>query len=127
MDRVQESFVVFTSDKQLSFCADIPSVGAGGWALTHGILRRRPDPRLVCFAMSALSKEFVRFVRFSEKLFDVDALDCRVAVFDEEGVGLPVLGLGAALCRCEVREGVYVERRVEGSCECQAKEPKEVE
>ena len=30
MDRVQESVVVFTSDKQLSFCADIPGVGAGG-------------------------------------------------------------------------------------------------
>ena len=102
-------------------------MGAEGRALTHGILRRRPDPRLECFAMSALSKEFVRFIRFSEKLFDVDSLDCRIAVFDEEGVGLPVLGLGAALCRCKVREGLYVERNVEGSCECQAKEPKEVE
>ena len=109
MDRVQESIFVFTSVQQPPFCAAIPGVGARGWALTHCVLRRRPDPRLDCFAMSALSKEFVRFVGFSEKLFNVDALDCREAVFDEEGVGLPVLGAGAAVCRCKVFEAVYVE------------------
>ena len=62
-----------------------------------------------------------------EDLFDVDALDGGEAVFDEEGVGLPVLRIGAAVRGREVSEGVEVEGGIEGSCEGQGKEGQEDE
>ena len=34
--------------------------------------------------------ELVNGVRLFEDLFNVEALDCSVAIFDEKGVGLPV-------------------------------------
>lgn len=73
----------------------------------------------------ACGGELVDFVWVSEYLFDVDALDSREAIFDEEAVGLPILRTGAALRRCEVFESVQVEGRVEGSCMCQGKENEE--
>ena len=62
-----------------------------------------------------------------EDLFDVDALDGGEAVFDEEGVGLPVLRIGAAVRGREVSEGVEVEGGIEGSCKGQGKEGQEDE
>ena len=60
-----------------------------------------------CSGIGAFGNEFVDFVaRLLENFFDVDALDCREAVFDEEGVGLPFGRSGAAIPRCEVLEGV---------------------
>ena len=51
-------------------------------------------------------------------MFDVDALDGREAVLDEEGVGLPVGRAGAAVRRCEVWGG----GEVQGCCEREGKE-----
>ena len=64
--------------------------------------------------MGASRKEFVLFVGISENFLNVDALDCREAVLDEEGVGLPFLGAGAAICRRDVFDGFRIERYTEG-------------
>ena len=99
-----------------------------GLILTRGVLHRRPHPWLPCLGVGAWGDEFVDFVRFLENLFEVDALDCGEAIFDEEGVGLPVLRAGTAICRCEVFDGVQVGERVEGSCKCrQGREQQEDE
>ena len=55
--------------------------------------------------MSTPRDEFELFVGFLQDFLYVQTLDCGVAVFDEEGVGLPSGGAGAAVCRCEVVEG----------------------
>ena len=87
--------------------------------LTDGILKRSPHPRVPRFGIGALGDELVHLVGSLEHAFNVDALDGREAVFDEEGVGLPVGRAGAAVRRCEVRGGGGV---VEGRCEREGKE-----
>lgn len=74
--------------------------------LTNGILARCPYPGFARFGIGSSGKKFVHLVRSSDHFFDIDALDRREAVFDEKGVGLPFLRAGAAVCRCEVFEGV---------------------
>ena len=71
--------------------------------------------------MSVPGNELERYVGFLEDFFDVQALDCGVAVFDEEGVRLPVWGVGAAVCCCEIPEGTKVQGQVEGSSDCQSR------
>ena len=78
--------------------------------LTHGVLRRRPYSGLFGLTGSALSDEFVEFVGIPEHSLNVGALDCGIAVFHEEGVGLPVWGAGAAIYRCNVLDAGYVKR-----------------
>ena len=75
--------------------------------------------------MGALGGEFVKLVGVFENFFNVDSLNGCEAVFDEEGVGLPIRRIGAAVCRCEIFERWEVDGRVEGSCKCQGEERKE--
>ena len=94
--------------------------------LTHGVLRRGAHPGVLGCGRGALGEEFVEFGGFVEDLVDVDALNGGEAVFDEEGVGLPIGRIGAAVRRREVFHGGQADgRRVEGSCKCQGKQRKE--
>ena len=66
---------------------------ADGWGrvlLTHRILYRRAHPMVSCLRVGAGCDELVNGVRLFEDLFNVEALYCGVAIFDEKGVGLPV-------------------------------------
>lgn len=75
-----------------------------------------------CFGVDTSAKELVDLVGFPENFFDVHALDGCEAVFDEEGVRLPILGAGAAVHCCEVFKSGQVEGLVEGSSQREGKE-----
>ena len=68
--------------------------------------------------MGANCDELVNGVRLFEDLFNVEALDCSVAIFDEKGVGLPVFRTGATARCCEIIRHGYFER----CCKSQGKE-----
>ena len=89
-----------------------------GRRLTHGDLHRCAYPGPLCTVMSVPGNELERFVGFPEDFFYVQALDCGVAVFDEEGVRLPLFRVGAAVCCCEIPERTKVQGQIEGSSDC---------
>ena len=72
--------------------------------LTHGNLHWCAYPGPLCSVMYMPGNELERYIGFPEDVFYVQPLDCSVAVFNEEGVRLPVWGIGAAVCRCEILE-----------------------